>query len=110
MLIFETYENQEIADIVRNICRQVEAKTGIVYNDNKIYDVDYDIKKIVFDGVSAKEALEQLSEFATDFVYGVDEYREFSSGHVLIRSMKKRAFGLVRILTDLNRHKALIRS
>lgn len=30
-----------------------------------------------FDGVSAKEALEQLSEFATDFVYGVDEYREF---------------------------------
>lgn len=47
VLIFGTYENQEIADIVRNICRQVEAKTGIVYNDNKIYDVDYDIKKIV---------------------------------------------------------------
>ncbi len=77
VLIFGTYENQEIADIVRNICRQVEAKTGIVYNDNKIYDVGYDIKKIVFDGVSAKEALEQLSEFATDFIYGVDEYREF---------------------------------
>ena len=27
VLIFGTYENQEIADIVRNICRQVEAKT-----------------------------------------------------------------------------------
>lgn len=76
-----------------NICRQVEAKTGIVYNDNKIYDVGYDIKKIVFDGVSAKEALEQLSEFATDFVYGVVNTGNFSSGHVLMRSMKKHAFG-----------------
>ena len=53
--------------LLRNICRQVEAKTGIVYNDNKIYDVGYDIKKIVFDGVSAKEALEQLSRVCNRF-------------------------------------------
>lgn len=77
VLIFAEYTNREIADIVREICRLVERKTGIVFNGSKIYNVGYRISKIVFDGVSAKEALEQLSEFATDFVYGVDEYHEF---------------------------------
>ena len=77
VLIFSEYTGMEIADIVRDICRQAERKTGIVLNRSKIYNVGYRISKIVFDGVSAKEALEQLSEFATDFVYGVDEYQEF---------------------------------
>lgn len=77
VLIFAEYANKEIAEIVKDICRQVEKKTGIVFNQSKIYKVGYNITKIVFDGVSAKEALEQLSEFATDFVYGVDEYHEF---------------------------------
>ncbi len=31
--------------------------------------------KLVFDGVTVKEALATLSDFAVDFVYGVDEYR-----------------------------------
>lgn len=77
VLVFGEYNNMEITDIVKDICRKVEAKTGIIYNDTKFYSVGYSITKIVFDGVSAKEALEQLSEFATDYVYGVDEYREF---------------------------------
>lgn len=77
VLIFGEYANKEIAEIVKDICRQAEKKTGIVFNQSKIYKVGYNISKIVFDGVSAKEALEQLSEFATDYVYGVDEYHEF---------------------------------
>lgn len=77
VLIFGEYANKEIAEIVKDICRQAEKKTGIAFNQSKIYKVGYNISKIVFDGVSAKEALEQLSEFATDYVYGVDEYHEF---------------------------------
>lgn len=77
VLIFGEYANKEIAEIVKDICRQAEKKTSIIFNQSKIYKVGYNISKIVFDGVSAKEALEQLSEFATDYVYGVDEYHEF---------------------------------
>ena len=77
VLIFGEYANKGIAEIVKDICRQAEKKTGIAFNQSKIYKVGYNISKIVFDGVSAKEALEQLSEFATDYVYGVDEYHEF---------------------------------
>ena len=45
-LFGKEYKNMEVADIVRDIARNVEA-------------------------------LDQLSEFALDFVYGVDSYREF---------------------------------
>ena len=55
VLIFAEYTNREIADIVREICRLVERKTGIVFNGSKIYNVGYRISKIVFDGVSAKD-------------------------------------------------------
>ena len=76
-LFGKEYKNMEVADIVRDIAREVESKTGIVFNASKIYNVGYNVTHIKFDGVSAKEALDQLSEFALDFVYGVDSYREF---------------------------------
>lgn len=77
MLFGKEYKNVDIAAIVKDIARTVEANTGIVYNDSKIYNVGYSVTHIKFDGVSAKEALDELSEFALNFIYGVDEYREF---------------------------------
>lgn len=73
--IFGTFENIDAAEIVRSIARQAESKLGLAYNGEKIVNTGYAITKIVFDGTTAKEAIKQLSDFAIDFVYGVDERR-----------------------------------
>lgn len=76
VLVFKTYEKVDVGEIVRDIARQVETQTlQIAYNASKIQDVGYSPTKLVFDGVTAKEALKTLSNFAVDYVYGVDEYR-----------------------------------
>lgn len=74
--IFGVYENIEVSEIVKDILLTVESRTGVKYNPSKVYAVEYKIAKIVFDGVSAQECLKQLSEFAYDFVYGVDERQD----------------------------------
>ena len=76
VFIFKTYENMEVSKIVADIAKQIETKVGLTYNSNKIINAAYSITKIEFNGVSAKEALKQLTNFAFDFVYGVDEYRQ----------------------------------
>lgn len=76
VLIFGTYENVEVSAIVADIARQIERKIGLQFNGNKIINTGYTISRIEFDGVDAKEALAQLSDFAVDYVYGVDEYRQ----------------------------------
>lgn len=73
--IFRTYENQDAGDIIRDIAKVVEAKIGLVYNSEKIINTGYLITKIVFDGVTVKEALDQLCDFGINYVYGVDERR-----------------------------------
>lgn len=75
VIIFGTYENMEVSEIVKAIARQTEVKVGLEYSAEKIVNAQYSISKIEFDGVTAKEALKQLSDFAVDYVYGVDEYR-----------------------------------
>lgn len=76
VMIWKTYENTDVGDIVRDIARQVERQTlQVVYNDSKIQSVGYRPTKLVFDGVTVKEALNTLADFAVDYVYGVDEYR-----------------------------------
>lgn len=75
ILLFKTYENVDVGEIARDIARQAEKAQGLVYNATKIPDVGYKPAKIVFDGVTAAKALETLTDFALDYVYGVDEYR-----------------------------------
>ena len=75
VLIFKTYEKTDVGAIARDIAMMAEKNLGIVYNPVKIPDVGYSPEKLVFDGVTAKEALGTLSDFAVDHVYGVDEYR-----------------------------------
>lgn len=73
--LFETYENKDVGEIVRDIARKVETAQGLVYNETKIPDVGYAPTKIVFDGVTAADALATLTDFALDYVYGVDAER-----------------------------------
>jgi hypothetical protein len=75
-LIFKRYQNTEISEIVKDVCRQAE-DLGVLVNTGKIYSTDYEITDINFDGATVQECLKTLSEFAADWVYGVDEYREF---------------------------------
>lgn len=78
VLVNSTYEGQDIANVAKNILQVVvEPDTQITYASAKIINVGYSVTKLRFDNVSAKEALKQLSEFATGYVYGVDERREF---------------------------------
>lgn len=75
LLLFKTYEDIEVAEIVKDIAKEAENKLGLVYNAQKIIKVGYKISKIEFDGVDIKEALKQLLDFAIDYVTGVDERR-----------------------------------
>lgn len=73
--VFKTYENKDAAEIVRDIAKTAEKKIGLVYNAEKLINTGYLITKVVFDGVTVKEALSQLCDFGIDYVYGVDERR-----------------------------------
>ncbi|SMC63132.1 XkdQ/YqbQ family protein [Sporomusa malonica] len=77
-LVNKTYENMDIADIVKDIVsRIIEPQKDVVYRSSKIISTEYIASKLKFTYVNCKDALEQLAEFAGDYVYGVDEYREF---------------------------------
>lgn len=76
VIINKTYENMEVADIVLDIAKEIEKKIGLVLNKNNIISTNYRITKIELDHVTVKEALSQLSDFAIDYVYGIDEYRQ----------------------------------
>jgi len=66
--------NKIVADIIEN---QVSPKTSIKYNQAKIAESTVEASSIIIDNASAKEVLSKLSGFEADFVFGVDNYREF---------------------------------
>lgn len=66
--------NKIIADIIEN---QVSPKTSIKYNPAKIAESAVEASSIIIDNASAKEVLSKLAGFEPDFVFGVDNYREF---------------------------------
>lgn len=71
------YENTELSDIVKNIMQnKVEPNTDIVYAESKIYSTGYPAKKLKFSYQTAKEAFTALTEYAGNYVCGVDEYRQ----------------------------------
>ena len=72
--VFDTYEDKDVADIVRDIGTQIEAKVGIRAISSEIVKTGYRVTKIGFDGEKAKEAIKQLTEFAANYISGVDEY------------------------------------
>ena len=76
VIINRTYKRREVSDIVADIAREVEQVIGLTFDRNKIVNTAYVVEEISFDHVTAKEALKQLSDFAVNYVYGIDEYRQ----------------------------------
>jgi len=77
VIINETYTSMEISDIVGSIMTNtVEPYTDIVYKESKLYDTSYIVSKLKFKHVTAKSAIEDLADYATSYVCGVDEYRQ----------------------------------
>lgn len=78
VLVNESYQNKEIAEIVRHIMlNYVDGKVDVVYNGSQIYNVGYTAEGLKFEYRTAKECFKTLAEFATNYVYGVDAYRQF---------------------------------
>lgn len=75
IMLFKTYENKTVSYIVTDIARMLETNYNIVYNAAKLESVTYLITKIKFDGVTIKDALQDLADFAVGFVFGVDYNR-----------------------------------
>lgn len=76
-LVTRNFKNTEISRIAQTIITgDIESGTAARYNAGKIYNTGYTASSISFDYTTAKEALKQLSEFAANYIYGVDEYRD----------------------------------
>lgn len=77
VIVNRSYKNTEISAISRDIImRDIEPGTGARYNASKIYSTGYTASSVKFDYATAKDCLKQLSEFAVNYRYGVDEYRD----------------------------------
>lgn len=74
----KTYENTEVSAAVADLAQTVinAKEPRIQYRASKIYSTGYTLEKLVFDFVKGSDALKTLSEFAVDYVYGIDELRE----------------------------------
>lgn len=78
VLVDGTYSGMDPASIAKLIVTSfVEPDTQILKRASKIIKTGYTASKLRFDNIDAKTAIKQLAEFATGYVYGVDEYREF---------------------------------
>lgn len=78
VLVNQTYESLDVALIAKAILQAyIEPSTDILYNSTKITAAGYVATKLRFDNIDAKSAMKKLAEFATGYVYGVDEAREF---------------------------------
>lgn len=76
IVLFRTFQQMETSDIVARIAREAEIKAGLTYARRKLINTNYEIARLDFDGVTVKDALNQLKDFAVDYIYGVDEYRQ----------------------------------
>lgn len=78
ILVAETYQNTEIGNIARHIMlNYVDGKTSVIYNAGQIYSAGYVAGGLMFEYKTAKDCFKTLAEFATNYLYGVDAYRQF---------------------------------
>jgi len=76
--ISESYESQDVADIVKDIVQNTVApNTQIIYNASKIEATGYTVNAIDFYLSFAKDAIQSLADIAQGFEFGVDNVREF---------------------------------
>ncbi len=74
VLVSGNFKGVDVADIVKEIGMMVEEKVGIRAISSEIVKTGYLVTNISFDGETAQEAIQQLTEFAANYVSGVDEY------------------------------------
>lgn len=78
IIISKQFQGMKLGSIVNNLVTvYIEPETNIVYNYSKIEHPDYTATDLLFDYVTAKDALKQIAELAIDHIYGVDEERQF---------------------------------
>lgn len=76
--VSKDYENQDVADIVKDIVQNMVApNTQIIYNESKVETTGYTITNIDFYLSFAKDAIQSLADIAQGFEFGVDNVREF---------------------------------
>ena len=76
--ISESYEDLDVADIVKDIVQNTVApNTQIIYNASKIEATGYTVNAIDFYLSFAKDAIQDLADIAQGFEFGVDNVREF---------------------------------
>lgn len=86
VIVNREYTEREISEIAADIIREdIDRYTGAHYNESKIYPTGYTASQLSFDYATAKDALKQLSEFAVNYLYGVDEYRDIFFRPMLTR-------------------------
>lgn len=72
------YTDTEISAIAKNILTvDVIPKKNVLYRGSKIYSTGYTATRVRFNLVKVSDAMKTLAEMAVDYVYGVDERREF---------------------------------
>lgn len=77
IIVNHTYDNTEISNIVRELMiSDIEPKTDVVYSSTQITSTGYTATKLKFAYVTAKDAIEDLADYAGNFIVGVDEYRK----------------------------------
>jgi hypothetical protein len=78
VLVTGSYENQDAANIVKDIIQnKVAPNTQIIYNASKVETTGYTVQSIDFDHTPAKDAVQTLADMAQGFEFGVDNSREF---------------------------------
>lgn len=77
VIVNKKFTGTEISQVARDIITgDIEPNTAVRYNSSKIYSTGYTASSLTFDYATGKDCLKQLSEFAANYIYGVDEYRE----------------------------------
>jgi hypothetical protein len=72
------YADMDIAGVAKDLVQNyVNSQTDIVFRSSKITTTGYVLTRLNFDYCTAEEAIKQLSEYALNYVYGVDADREF---------------------------------
>lgn len=78
IIVDQIYQGMDVASVAKAILQnEIEPSTGITYASNKIIRAGYTVQKLRFDHRSAYDAIKELAEYATDYVWGVDAQRQF---------------------------------
>ena len=105
--LFETYIRKS-ARLLRILQKNLKPKLDLSITPKKIINTGYTIDTITFDGVMLK-TLSDLSEFAIDYVYGVDARRSLYFGPRVAEINEQARFWVGKHLDSYVPHGMLIK-